>query len=299
MLEGILKRLRHDKRGVSNAIVVMLSLVMVVIVASNVVLWSYEMNQLDWEKMQEKISIANVEHLRNSPWFTSQSEYAIDTGSSLYGTFADTRTIDNLPETFREETEPVNSTYRLIVTNDFMIDSDIYPVGYINSLEILVRYNVTDNSERWFLKAFNWTTSTFSDSGLNVTSGSPPVAESWNGYAVNLTDHLRSYVSSNGTVRIQFQDEGVSGNQILLGLDFFGVRALIDGARLELRNSGSLTMRIVSIWIVNKTQHEHFDANLFLNSGDEVFYVRADMKLPENGFTARIVTHRGNVAVFP
>ena len=45
-----LKRFKHEKRGVSNVIVVMLSLVILVIISANVILWSYKMNQLDWEK---------------------------------------------------------------------------------------------------------------------------------------------------------------------------------------------------------------------------------------------------------
>ena len=60
MLEAIIRRLKRDKRGVSNVIVVMLSLILIVIIVANVVLWSYQMNQFDWEKMQENIEILNV-----------------------------------------------------------------------------------------------------------------------------------------------------------------------------------------------------------------------------------------------
>ena len=49
-----LKRLKRGKREISTVIVVMLSLVLVVIIVGNVVLWSYQMNHVDWEKMQEK-----------------------------------------------------------------------------------------------------------------------------------------------------------------------------------------------------------------------------------------------------
>ncbi len=75
MLEAIIKRLKRDRRGVSNVIVVMLSLPLVVVIVANVVLWSYEMNQFDWDKMQEDIGIANVEHVNRSSWFATQSEY--------------------------------------------------------------------------------------------------------------------------------------------------------------------------------------------------------------------------------
>jgi hypothetical protein len=53
----LLPKLRRAKRGVSNVIVVVLSLVILVIVTSNIILWSYEMNQLDWERMQESIEV--------------------------------------------------------------------------------------------------------------------------------------------------------------------------------------------------------------------------------------------------
>ncbi len=74
MLEAIMKRLRLNKRGVSNVIVVMLSLVLIVIVVANVVLWSYQMNQFDWERMQEKINLTNAERARDGVKLTLQNE---------------------------------------------------------------------------------------------------------------------------------------------------------------------------------------------------------------------------------
>jgi hypothetical protein len=56
----ILKRLRRSNRGLSNVIVVMLSLVLVVIIVGNVILSSYQMNQFDWQRMQEKTEILDV-----------------------------------------------------------------------------------------------------------------------------------------------------------------------------------------------------------------------------------------------
>ena len=53
-------RVKQDQRGISSVIVVMLSLVILVIISANVILWSYQMNQLDWEKMQEAINIVDV-----------------------------------------------------------------------------------------------------------------------------------------------------------------------------------------------------------------------------------------------
>jgi len=68
MLQRTSKRLRRDKRGISNVIVVMLSLVIVVIIVSNVVLWGYQMNQFDWERMQENVAICGIARMNSSSW---------------------------------------------------------------------------------------------------------------------------------------------------------------------------------------------------------------------------------------
>lgn len=104
-------RIKQDQRGISNVIVVMLSLVLVVNIVANVVLWSYQMNQLDWEKMQEDISITNVERINRSSWFSTQSEYTVNTGSRINGSYEGTQAVDDGRwETFQEKQPPVPST---------------------------------------------------------------------------------------------------------------------------------------------------------------------------------------------
>lgn len=100
----LLKRLKQSNKGVSNVIVVMLSLVLVVLIVSNVVLWSYQMNQFDLERMQENVEIPNVERKTHSPWFTSRNEYTINNGNHINGTYMDTWAVDNVSETFSETT---------------------------------------------------------------------------------------------------------------------------------------------------------------------------------------------------
>jgi hypothetical protein len=60
------RRLKRDRRGISNIIVVALSLVIILAIVSNIVLWNYEMNQVDWEKMKENVIITNVERVTGS-----------------------------------------------------------------------------------------------------------------------------------------------------------------------------------------------------------------------------------------
>ena len=55
-----LLRFRKNKRGISTVIAVILSLIILVVVVENVVLWGYNINQYDWERMHECFSILNV-----------------------------------------------------------------------------------------------------------------------------------------------------------------------------------------------------------------------------------------------
>jgi len=136
MLQAITRRLRRGKRGISTVIVVMLSLVLMVIIVGNVVLWSYQMNQLDWEKMREDVAIVNATSVRD--------------GGTLF--------------TFK--------------------------------------------------------------------------------------------------------------------------------------NEGSLTLHLVSLWINNSTQHQRYNINIFINSGDTASYTYSNVTLPDKPYNVKVITERGNTAVF-
>jgi hypothetical protein len=113
-----------------------------------------------------------------------------------------------------------------------------------------------------------------------------------------VTDGWTDYVNDEGVMRIEFSDEGLSTNQTIVDIDFLAVRAIIDGTRLDLKNSSPLSTRIVAVWITNATTHQRYNAALFLNAGEAATYIRADIKLPQDILLAKVVTERGNVAVF-
>ena len=117
-------------------------------------------------------------------------------------------------------------------------------------------------------------------------------------YTVNLTTVWQSYVQTNGTARIEFCDAEPDVNQTTVDIDFLGVKAIIDGARFALQNEGPTTCHMVALWILNSTVHKRYEADYFLNSGMNGSYVRVDMHLPQDDFIVRVVTERGNVAVF-
>ena len=128
------RRFKRDRRGVSNIIVVALSLVIILAIVSNIVLWNYEMNQVDWEKMRENIIITNVER--------------------------------------------------------------------------------------------------------------------------------------------------------------------VTGSQFTFENDGGLTVHLVSLWVINSTDHQRYDINVFVNSAATKNYLRDDIYLPTGSYTVKVVTERGNVAVY-
>jgi hypothetical protein len=188
--------------------------------------------------------------------------------------------------------------YRLVINNDFALDLSTYPLDYLSGIEIFIKYNVTENSERWYLNAYNWTSGEFSNTGFNVTEGSQPLSGEWNEYAINVTDYWNDYVTDEGLIRVGFSDEGLSANQTEVGIDFLGVRAITNGAVLSVKNSSPLSLHVVAVWITNTTTHERYDANWFMNSGETATYIRADITLPQGTYLAKIATERGNTAVF-
>ena len=70
------------------------------------------------------------------------------------------------------------------------------------------------------------------------------------------------------------------------------------GTSMDIKNTGLLSLHIVAVWISTSTTHQRYDADLFLNSGESVTYIRADIEFPKGAFVAKVITERGNVAVF-
>jgi nitrogen fixation-related uncharacterized protein len=188
------------------------------------------------------------------------------------------------------ETEMQNA-YAFSLIGEFTLDISTYPLAYVKTIEIQIRLRANDTLENWLLNAHNWTSGQYS-----VIDQVIPTTD-FEYYTANLTDAWQSYVNENGTIKIKFCDASLDANQTTVDIDFFGVRAIIDGACFNLRNNGSTTAHIVSIWIISTINHQRYNANLFINAGEEAIYIRADISLPEE-FIAKVVTERGNIAVF-
>ena len=444
-----LKRFRRDRRGISNIIVVALSLVIVLAIVTNIVLWNYEMNQVDYEKMKEELAIIDVESVtENSPWVVAQSEYQLSNGSFTSGSYVDTQAADDVFESFTESgsggssdtvfingesfegswppsgwtassrwdkendeqydgwysadfdggngwsgtlTTPAmdcsdadsilvdfwyrdngaesgdfvlqyydgnswNTVYDLSATyyerewhnyqdeitdsqyfisdfqvrwvtdtnhnsgdvfldlvtiektavfsssvlemnEAFTIDLSTYPLSYIQTVDLQLLYRASDADETWYLKAYNWTASEYSDVGFNNTAGNVPTT-GWDTYAINLDNVWRSYVHTNGTMKLKFVDQGEDNVQTSVDIDFLGVRVKLDGTKFTFKNGGALTDHLVSLWLTNSTNHEQYDVDIFINSAATKTYTRYDVVLPTGDYTVKAVTERGNIAVY-
>jgi hypothetical protein len=70
------------------------------------------------------------------------------------------------------------------------------------------------------------------------------------------------------------------------------------GSYFLFKNRGPLTAHIVSLWVTNSSVHQRYDVDVYLNSGQDVVFQRADIGIPGGQYTVKIVTERGNLAVF-
>jgi len=286
------RNLKQNRKGLSNIIVVVLSLVVLAVIVVNVILWDYQMNQLDWERTQEAFAVSSVSRVTRSSWFVTQTEYQVTQGNRISGSYLDTQIADGSYERFRESPPPRG----LDVNGTFSIGTSDFPLAYIDSVEIQLRYAVDDTGERWFLKAYNWASGTYSDSGFNSTSGQAP-SSGWNFYAVNLTDMWRSYVSTEGRIIIGISDQLPDPTRTNIDIDYLAVRAVVNGTVFTFQNQGSRTAHLVSIWVNNATVHRRYETDLFVSSGENYSYTRLDIPLPDGQYTAKVISERGNTAV--
>jgi hypothetical protein len=186
---------------------------------------------------------------------------------------------------------------RLDMNGGYVIDLSTYSLAYIQTVEIQLRYRASDSGEKWYLKAYNWTRAAYSDFGFNSTTGHTPTT-GWDYYVVNLTTSWRSYVWNNGTIYVQFSDQAQDSTSTTIDIDFLGVRVVFDRTRFSFKNEGPLTSHLISLWVNNATNHRRYDINLFVNSGENITYVRLDISLSMENFVVKVVTEKGNVAVF-
>gem|GEM_PF-2011682 len=81
-------------------------------------------------------------------------------------------------------------------------------------------------------------------------------------------------------------------------IDWIEFKPAIEGVLLTFRNRGSVTVHLVSLWIINYTDHRRYDINVYVNSGETLLVTLNDVFLPDNAYIVKVITERGNIAVF-
>jgi hypothetical protein len=76
------------------------------------------------------------------------------------------------------------------------------------------------------------------------------------------------------------------------------VENVTSGSQYTFKNKGGLTVHLVSLWITNSTDHHRYDINVFVNSAETTNYLRDDIILPTGNYSVKVVTERGNTAVY-
>jgi len=202
----------------------------------------------------------------------------------------------------RKYTEPMPSvslgqeqtciSYKIDIRGDFQADLTKYPKENIQKIEISLTIKANDSLEEFYLEAYNWENRNFT----NLETFTP--TNEWYTHTISLTSNLQSYIANNGSIRIRLRDRELDTIQTQMDIDFFAVRVSINGTCICLKNRGGITVHIVSIWINNATLHLHYDANFFLNPGENDVYVRTDIPMPKGSFILKVVTEKGNIAVY-
>jgi hypothetical protein len=68
--------------------------------------------------------------------------------------------------------------------------------------------------------------------------------------------------------------------------------------QFKFENDGGLTVHLVSLWINNSTLHQRYNIDVFVNSAETKEYLREDIPIPTGVYTVKVVTERGNMAVY-
>lgn len=183
------------------------------------------------------------------------------------------------------------SDFVLSVIGEFKIDLQKFLRSYIKSIDISLRVKASDQYESWILKAYNCV------SRRRDVIAQIDISSSFK-YCNVTVPNWQSYINNNGVLILIICDTGPDATQTAIHLDFFGVRLILTGVLLKIRNVGATTIHVVSIWVVDATQRFRYEENLFLNSGETILYIREDIVLPNGAYVVKVVTSFGNIAVF-
>jgi hypothetical protein len=179
-----------------------------------------------------------------------------------------------------------------------------------------VEFTGVSNTEAWTL--MNWTTNTAwtTDSVAvtiqlyNFTSGSyqtsgigyfayvsSPTSNTDENAAQSTNAGATDFRDAAGYWKLKIKGVKSEAAQFDFKADFVQVFEEKRGTQLTLENEGSLTCHVISVWVVNSTQHQRITVDLYLNSGETSSQTYSNVNLPSGNYTVKVATERGNMAI--
>lgn len=77
-----------------------------------------------------------------------------------------------------------------------------------------------------------------------------------------------------------------------------GVFTTTEGVVVTLTNNSPYTAHIVALWVVGEDNHTRYAVNAYISPGEEAQVEQNNVFLPEDPLIIKIVTERGNIAVY-
>jgi len=149
------------------------------------------------------------------------------------------------------------------------------------------------------LQLHNYTLDDYPASGngyIAYTSDGTPNTDETESQTIDVNPtHFRN---ATGYWKLKVKGIKTTDTQFDSKVDWIEFKVVNTDTIFAFENGGSLTCHLVSLWVINSTVHEHYDMNVFVNSGETLSYSRMDIILPSGQYTVKVVTERGHVAVY-
>lgn len=114
-----------------------------------------------------------------------------------------------------------------------------------------------------------------------------------------ITVNPTHFRNATGYWRMKVKGVKATDEQFDLKVDWVEFKVIIaSGTLFTFKNTGSLTSHLVSLWIINSTHHQRYDIDVTISSGEILPYLRVDISLPSGQYMVKVVTERGNTAIF-
>jgi hypothetical protein len=169
-----------------------------------------------------------------------------------------------------------------------------------NQLNWTVNSAWTTSSVNVTLQLYNYTLGGYPTSGngyITYTSNSTPNTDENKSQTINVNP--TDFRNATGYWKIKIKGTKSVDTQFDFKADWIEFRTLKNnGTSLTFKNEGPLTAHLVSIWVNTLVNHQRYEINSFIESGDTTSYVYGNIILPNDPCKIKVSTERGNIAVF-